>query len=624
MGDPELDAAARGLLEALGYAGEPPEMLERWFRRGQGALLGDVVDDRPLSETSPIRAWTDDGRNPLEWLLDAARASLDALRLQDGFTDDHPPTALLYLLLRHALILGYADASYELHRAADVLSPAELSALKAEPEFVHVAEANGSREPLGAALRGRRPRDRRRPRARSPSTSPRRSWRASRAAMLREQLEALEALTQLPTARLERVLAEHLDLCAYRLDAWLLGLVEPPARRDARRAATARHGVHLGAYAWLEDVRPKRDAARAGAARRRPRRDLRARRRPAAHPRPVQRRAPARAVARPRRHRGGAAQRLPGQRRPVQPRLARGQPLVRARAPRARRSSRASAPGRASATLLGYRLERGLHDRHELAEVDRFIFVLRKAFPLRADQLASTQTGADVPIEAIEARNVIDGLAARRAGAASGHSGVPVRPRRCRPRTTRSAPRSTPRSTGCSTSTTPWPTSRSRRASTRRCRATTTASPARSSSYTTGSFPPEPDVVRTPTTGSVLTHRVGLHLDRTATAPPGATPRAVAEPAVDAWLAGVLPPLDDIACRVLWRHPVTDVPGDAVVTMADLGLRPADLLSLVGRDTGQAMTELDDRVLARVLATGAVPRRTPRWRSATPSGRRRA
>ncbi len=35
-------------------------------------------------------------------------------------------------------------------------------------------------EPLGAALRGRRPRDRRRPRRRSPSTSPRRSWRASR------------------------------------------------------------------------------------------------------------------------------------------------------------------------------------------------------------------------------------------------------------------------------------------------------------------------------------------------------------------------------------------------------------------------------------------------------------
>ena len=49
-------------------------------------------------------------------------------------------------------------------------------------------------------------------------------------------------------------------------------------------------------------------------------------------------------------------------------------------------------------------------------------------------------------------------------------------------------------------------------------------------------------------------------------------------------------------------------PGDAVVTMADLGLRPTDLLSLVGRDTDQAMSELDDRVLARVLATGAVPR----------------
>src|SRR5262249_61515801 len=42
---------------------------------------------------------------------------------------------------------------------------------------------------------------------------------------LTEQLDALERLAQTPTARLERVLAEHLDCCTYRLDAWMSGLI---------------------------------------------------------------------------------------------------------------------------------------------------------------------------------------------------------------------------------------------------------------------------------------------------------------------------------------------------------------------------------------------------------------
>src|SRR4029077_8851486 len=59
--------------------------------------------------------------------------------------------------------------------------------------------------------------------------------------------------------------------------------------------------------------------------------------------------------------------------------------------------------------LLGYRFERGLHDNHGLTEVDKFIYPLRKAFPLVADSLATTKTPPGVPIEAIEARNVLDG-----------------------------------------------------------------------------------------------------------------------------------------------------------------------------------------------------------------------
>src|SRR4029450_2992719 len=43
--------------------------------------------------------------------------------------------------------------------------------------------------------------------------------------------------------------------------------------------------------------------------------------------------------------------------------------------------------GQSLGALLGYQFERGLHDRHNLAEVDEFIFKMRKEFPLRAKQL---------------------------------------------------------------------------------------------------------------------------------------------------------------------------------------------------------------------------------------------
>ena len=41
--------------------------------------------------------------------------------------------------------------------------------------------------------------------------------------------------------------------------------------------------------------------------------------------------------------------------------------------------------------------------------MDKFIYPLRKAFPLVADAMASTKTDPNISIEAIEARNVLDG-----------------------------------------------------------------------------------------------------------------------------------------------------------------------------------------------------------------------
>ena len=155
LGADDPGAGALALLRALGYDGpERPAILDLFFHAHQDVLDGGLVDDVPSSETTPIRPSTTDDRNYLAWLADAARTSLEALRLPTGFKDDRAPTALLYLLLRHALILGYHDAGYRLQRAADVLPAEELRALQARAAVRARGGRSGEREPLRAPLPG--------------------------------------------------------------------------------------------------------------------------------------------------------------------------------------------------------------------------------------------------------------------------------------------------------------------------------------------------------------------------------------------------------------------------------------------------------------------------------------
>ncbi|PBQ33646.1 hypothetical protein CNR22_18310 [Sphingobacteriaceae bacterium] len=70
---------------------------------------------------------------------------------------------------------------------------------------------------------------------------------------LRDTNNALIKLKNLPTARLERIFAESLDTCAYRLDSWFNGLVNK--RLQEQRTATP-NGIYLGAYGILERPKP--------------------------------------------------------------------------------------------------------------------------------------------------------------------------------------------------------------------------------------------------------------------------------------------------------------------------------------------------------------------------------
>ncbi len=70
---------------------------------------------------------------------------------------------------------------------------------------------------------------------------------------LTDMKSAMAALKDLPTARLARLLLEHLDCTTYRLDAWMGGLIQQ--RLEKQRTANS-SGIYLGAFSWLEDVRP--------------------------------------------------------------------------------------------------------------------------------------------------------------------------------------------------------------------------------------------------------------------------------------------------------------------------------------------------------------------------------
>jgi hypothetical protein len=77
------------------------------------------------------------------------------------------------------------------------------------------------------------------------------------AGFVNEQKKALEVLAGATTAALERAFVEHLDCCQYRLDAWETGLFAQRLAAERRFGSDDRQtGIYLGAFGWVENVRP--------------------------------------------------------------------------------------------------------------------------------------------------------------------------------------------------------------------------------------------------------------------------------------------------------------------------------------------------------------------------------
>ncbi len=599
------------LLQRLGYQSEEvPEILSQFFLSSADRLDGPLVDDRPLSESERLRSYRENGDNYLHWLIEAARTSHDALRRQEGFQDGRPPTALLYLMLRHALDLSYLDVSLALHVRADLMTASQAKAARADPRFIHVRASEADAGSPWQYLYKAEPAITAHPDRPIGAHVP--TILTVERPYLQIQLEALEQLAGVPTARLERAFVEHLDCCAYRLDAWWLGLVH--AQLAAMRGlsddgpAAARRGSHLGAFGWLEEVRPEHKALQPV---RLPPELVTAFERPGEPPLTRDPSNGGHILAPSLNHAVTAAVLRNGyisNARPEDP-DALAVNLTSARVRLALGMIEGIRAGQTLGALLGYQLERGLHDQPSLF-LDDVIVDLRTAFPLVANKTGDTAPPGDVAIESLEARNVVDGLALvekiQQTGVRTYPFGVaelpPIADDTRRGAVGREVERLLDIADAVSDLALAESVHQVVQGNYDRAAGTFDA-------YSKGNFPPLPDVVQTPRSGVTLTHRVALHLEAglDPADPALTTPRARGEPAVNRWLESVLPDPDDVVCQVAFFDRVAGAVVTPTITAAELGLLPIDLLYLVTLDRAQAMTALDDTILHHV-ATVLTPR----------------
>ena len=537
---------AQALAEA-GLTGLAPRLAQMTLADRALRIGRALVTTAPLSEVSRLEP---------NYIEEIRAATVEALRQAGGAQHPAFGSPLLYHLLRQAtlvelarvgtgiaVVAGVADAVDQVERELYRIGPGTETRLTAWERLDAPIAGVTDGHPLGIWL-----------------TDPA-STDAIRATV-REHRAALATLAETPTAELARLAAETLDTCSHRLDAWLTSLA---ARRLAEMRETNPEGVYLGAYGWVENLRP-RVAPRPGTA--------------------------------------GGYIHAPSAAHAATAAVLRNAQLTRTGAMRDQAAVDLSSTrvrgalelldgvrqGQPLGAILGFRLERALHDR----QLDQYIAPFRRAFPLGRDPAIA----AELPGERIAARNVADGLAVRTAFA------------------------------GLDLATLPWATTLSFVAGVHQAavaavfaaldhdvdavadvllaesvhqtiQGKTERAAATLASLAGGGAIPDPEVARTPQRGTSVMHRVGLLLG----APPPATwpetPRSRAEPRLAAWVAQRLPLPNFVQCKV--TYPWTGSDGTSTrfsvwVTPSELGIGPLDLLALTRTTDASGQGELEARV----------------------------
>jgi hypothetical protein len=507
------------------------------------------------------------------------------------------PQALLYLLLRHSMLLEYAEAGARLLE----LEPQ----YRREPELVRMGAVtqtvwdrmnatitpHGAQAPIkvGAYLLGSTP-------SGEPDVE-----NEPRLKPLSEFRAGLGRLKSLDVARLENLMTGALDLCSHRLDAWITSFATK--RLDEMRKESSA-GALFGGYGWVMNLTPAEAQTQIS-------------------PPP------------------------PGEQGPIfqsanNPGFVHTPSLTQAATAAVLRSGHLAHTGEHAAddalaidlsservrlatwlldgvrqgqplgALLGYRFERRLQE----AGKARFITYFRELAPLVARKLEQT----DQPVESIAANNVTDGLKLRRLwldalstppSDSVGALSILFTPLQRKPATSDLlSARTVLESELNSLDDAVDAVSDALMAESvyQVVRGNPLRAASTVESIAGGSAPPpELEVVRTPRTGIALTHRLVTLFSGTPALPPDWGPpgirfRADAEPSLNAWVARLLRNPSNVRCLVDRLDPET---GEVLETkefrLNQLRLTPLDFIyAIEGGAVGQ-QSELEQRVMYGIM-----------------------
>jgi len=625
------------------------------------ALEGYFIDKQP---PSPVNKLENVGNGTfINWLLDSTMDKILAGNNPDRFPDPNP--SVLFLLMRQSIMQAYQEGALEILQMEGLLTEdlrrivgdehtytewepggkkynTKWHALMKDMDDLrgHVFNKFNMSNPffkyLVTATGGQQGRASMSSYINIPDINPIFNGYPNHAAhrnILRKVdavRDAFSILNDLPTKELSNLLAEHIDLCSYRLDAWMTGLVN----RRLTEQRSVKKGIHLGAFGWVENL--KKDTNKEKVPDAKIPEGL--------HPNgsivykdpdndgfihaPSLNHAITAAVLR-------GAYRASDSEEDINNRLAVNLSSARVRA--GLNLIDGVKNGLQIGAILGFQFEKGLHERYKTAELDQFILPFRKAFPLVVPVKDNAQPGKQAAYNS----NVVDGMALlNKIYDAVKWMNFPSKDTMFQVLTN---PANNVKlswlrdlvfnNAGNSTQFTQIAREIDRMADSldalgdiaisesvfQIVQGNHVRAAAMVSSLAQGKNIPDPQIVETPRTGTIVTQRVMLNLtpQTTFANPVGwhaeASPRSKAEPSLNNWLAKIIGKSSDIRFLIDYKEPDA-VARKSEMSVEDLGIQPLDFLFMTANETDFkqyiSFTFLQNNPAASEKATASVDFRT--------------
>lgn len=543
-----------------------------------------VLPNVAASETEFLPKLPKSGLNYAEYM--GTKCTLSDLE-SVNFGGDTPPRSLLCLLMRHALLTELKHAALDMFKDNDMLiqsavfeksfynldkNNADLTSfelLREDPKKVNQTKFANVGTSLGDYFLDTK-------------------LRQPRSANVAAMRKAMNHLGSLSTKTLEKNLADFVDLCSYRLDAWHMGMF---TRRVQQNRSKVPSGIYLASYGWVENLKPEPKKTLT-------QQSVPAQLWPADGKAPIKLKENAGFSHVPSlNHATAMGLLLAGYKNHASP----ANPELFAMNLSSDRTRKAMAlfdgirNGQRIEVLLGYQFERALHDAtsaNPAHNLNVYIQTFRNRFEI--ENLSIPQQGTEEAQETIDSYPVVNGLKILKATDAQISALVTAAAHK--PLVLKIKNELANTLDACNDlllAETAFQVTQGNRDRTSGVL----------NSALLADMPPEIQVLDTPRSSLLTyTHRLAVHFDTKEIASPGKgwteimSPRAAFEPGLNKWMAEMIGDPGKILCKVSSVEEEGVVSKTAPVSLDNLDLQPIDLIYLLSEDLAAGATELESRI----------------------------